>query len=549
MRYRSTQTKGGRHVQSAPTAQSYTVPASVGGINALSSLTAMEPTDCISCINLVPSEYGLQLRKGYRDWATGMTGGAVNTVIGFEGQTDDASGKRLWAVTEDGIWDCTPDGTTVPIQDVVFSVSGAGAGFGVYTEMTNDAGNRYLFYADELNGLHMYTESSDTWSIPSITVATPANIAFCMVWKSRLWMIEKDSGDAYYLLPGAISGAATLFNFGAKLSHGGSLRSLYNWTIDGGNGVDDFLIAVGGGGDVLVYAGTDPDNEATFGLRGSYFIGQFPLSRRCGQSYGGEMYLLSTYGIISVRQLLEGIMVLDPSTGPSAKINRYLRQAVEDGIDSYVWAMEIYPADGFMQVIAPFSTGNRLNAVQYQQNLMTQAWGTWAGVPIFSSASWLNYYIMGTSDGRLIVYDGGTDEVTTEDPDGVNIDYRVLTSFQAPGNDATTFKQVSLIRPIQLSTDVVNLNVAPVYDYAIYSEIAAPMSTPPGNGTLWGSGPLDPNGGIWDVSFWSTLPSPQSFVRGGSGVGRTVAVIMRGNSGVRLTFIAWDISYTVGGFL
>jgi len=502
----------------------------------------MEPTDCIVAQNLIPSEYGLRLRKGYRNWATGMTGGAVNTVIAFTGQKDAATGKKLWAVTPGGIFDCTTDGVTSPTKVVTFVGVGTGAGFGVYTEITNDAGGRYLFYADEVNGLHMYTEASATWSIPSITVATPANVAYCMVWKGRLWMILKDSGDAYYLDVGAISGAATLFNFGAKLSHGGSLKAMFNWTIDGGAGVDDYLIAVGGGGDVLIYQGTDPTQADSFGLVGSWFIGSCPASRRIGLAYGGEMYLLSTYGVISVRQLMEGIQVADPANGPSAKINRFLREAVQEGITSHVWSMAIYPGDGFMQIIAPFDSTNRFNAVQYQQNLMTQAWGTWNGVPIYSAATWMGKYIMGTPSGTLILYDGGTDAVSSTSLQGSNIDYTVLTSYQAPGNDGTTFKRVGLIRPIQIANQLVSLNVEPAYDYDLTLEIDPASSAPPGTGSLWGVA-------IWGVSRWGELPSPKSFVRGGQGMGRTVAILMKGNSATRLTFIGWDVSYTTGGFL
>ena len=48
-----------------PTAQSMTVPAPVGGINAYDSLMQMPPNDCIYAYNLMPVEYGLRLRKGY----------------------------------------------------------------------------------------------------------------------------------------------------------------------------------------------------------------------------------------------------------------------------------------------------------------------------------------------------------------------------------------------------------------------------------------------------------------------------------------------------
>ena len=56
---------------SAPTVTSYTFPASVGGINAVDSLMMMPPEDALYTYNLMPSEYGMRLRQGYRQWAMG----------------------------------------------------------------------------------------------------------------------------------------------------------------------------------------------------------------------------------------------------------------------------------------------------------------------------------------------------------------------------------------------------------------------------------------------------------------------------------------------
>ena len=65
---------------SPATAKSTTVPACTAGVNALSGFMEMGPTDCIWTYNLMPVEYGMRLRKGYREWATGING-AVRTVL------------------------------------------------------------------------------------------------------------------------------------------------------------------------------------------------------------------------------------------------------------------------------------------------------------------------------------------------------------------------------------------------------------------------------------------------------------------------------------
>ena len=333
---------------------SYTFPACTGGINALDPLIRMSDMDCVYTDNLMPSEYGLRLRKGYSEWANGITG-AVRTIIPFEGQAASAGSDRLFAVSENGIWDVTLFNDTSPAQLVTFFTTGPEAGYGVFTEFTNDASERYLMYADAQNGLHRYQENG-VWDVSPITSEDGsfdvANVAFVMGWKNRLWFIEQDSGDAWYLPPDAIQGTVTKFTFGSKFTHGGELMGLWNWTVDGGDGVDDFLVAVSRGGDVLVYHGTDPILP-DFGLRGSYFIGEVPESRRLGVSHGGELYLLSTYGITSIRDLLQGHEPAHAGS-PSAKISRALRAEVQEGKDEFNWSLHNHPDDGFLQIVTPF---------------------------------------------------------------------------------------------------------------------------------------------------------------------------------------------------
>jgi hypothetical protein len=66
------------------------VPASVGGVNTLDALMRMPGEDCIYTYNLMPVERGLQLRQGYREWATGAGTGDVRTIISYESPSQSA---------------------------------------------------------------------------------------------------------------------------------------------------------------------------------------------------------------------------------------------------------------------------------------------------------------------------------------------------------------------------------------------------------------------------------------------------------------------------
>lgn len=182
-----------------PTVQPFTVPASVGGVNALTSFVGMPAEDAIYLFNTVPSEYGLRLRRGYREWATGVTGD-VRTLVPYDAQSGDVSLDRLFAVSENGIYDVTTTGTTAPTQDVAYADQGNGAGYVSWAMFTTDAEEQLLLVADERNGLDYYNGNTQAWFKPAITfpdATTIADIAFVMVHKQRIWLVKRDSDNAY----------------------------------------------------------------------------------------------------------------------------------------------------------------------------------------------------------------------------------------------------------------------------------------------------------------------------------------------------------------
>jgi hypothetical protein len=524
-----------------------TVPASVGGINGFNSLMEMPPNDCVYTNNLMPSEYGMRLRQGYTEWANGLPGGDVRTVIAFEGQQADASLDRLWAVTADGIFDVTLFNSTGPyVAAVTFTDNSLEAGYGVWTEFTNDAAERYLQYADSKNGLWEYSEDADSWGQPTLTGVDVTLVAFVTTWKNRLWYIEQDSGDSWYLDPDSNSGGATKFTFGSKFTHGGDLRAIYNWTIDGGNGVDDMLVAISRGGDVLVFQGPDPDGP-TFGLVGAFFIGEVPESRRIGVQYGGELYILSTYGITSIRDLLQGSGMLHVEASPSAKISRFLREVVQAKKDQFTWQLMIHPGDGFLQIITPWT--DQIDALQYGQNLLTRAWGRWKGVPVNCAESWNGDYFFGSKDGQVFIADGVLDGTLLDGTLGEPIEFNLLTSFQAPGGGHSKFKRVGFIRTLGVLAGTASINVQAVYDYAVETIIPFPAALSAQGGSLWGASEGDPDGAIWDENVFDYSLQGASIPIGSMGMGRTVAIGMAGSAATRLNILGWDISWQQGNML
>lgn len=562
----------GRYGQPTPaTITPFTFPASTGGVNAVDGLMLMPPTDCIYTTNLMPSEYGLRLRRGYQEWATGCVedpprapSSNVNSIIPFESNVQSVSNDRLFAVTAEGIWDVTLQNTIAPVQEVTFTQTSNPAGFGVWTEFTGDAAGdglrgHYLFYADGLNGIWQYEEATDTWSQPpsgtaetdwhytdthdNHRVAFPVdNVAFVMVHKQRIWVILEDDDDAWYLPLASVTGELKKFTFGSKMPHGGNLVGLWNWTVDGGNGVDDMLVAVSRGGDVIVYQGEDPEITPSgsaigpWSTRGAWFIGETPESRRIATNYGPDLYVLSTYGITSLNGLLRGDVL--GQAAPSKKVNRFLRPDVEAGKNSSAWQLTTHPADGFLQIITPKPASNPY--LQYNMNLQTMAWGFWEGVPVFGADSWNGDYFMGGPDGKVYVNSGTLDNQTLTET-GEPISFRTLTSFQAPAGHAN-YNRVGIIRTVGVLAGVAALNVKAVYDYAVQTEVSPPVSVSSDGDNTWDSA-------VWDLTLWDFTLEGKSFPQGALGMGRTFAVAISGNSSSRINIVSWDVLFNTGGFL
>jgi len=543
------------------TSKNYTVPSSVGGINSVNALNAMSPTDCIYTYNLMPVEYGLELRKGYREWANGCGTFDVRTILNYESNKTGVENDRLWAVTAEGIWDVTNFGETNPTQEVVFANTTEPAGWGVKCEFTNDAGRHYMFYADGQNGLWQFSDDTDIWEQPvgglgptewswdppggGVDQPFPVeDIAFVMLHKLRIWVILEDQDDGWYLPVGAIAGKLERFIFGSKMPRGGRLMGLWNWTVDGGNGVDDLLIAIGRAGDVIVYQGEDPEITGAsdsiaqpWAQVGSWYIGDLTASRRPVIEYGADMYVLSSFGLTNLPNLFRGAAGTAIVGSPSAKITRFLRQDVKEGISGHGWSLTIHPADGFLQIITP-EPGNT-PYIQYGQNLTTKGWGLWEGVPILCGEEWNGEYFMGGKTGVVWIYDGTLDGTLLDGTQGEAITFRTLTSFQVYGESHAHFKRAGFIRTVGVTSGTLTFNVQAVYDYDITATIDPPVSTPVAQGSLW-------NSSVWNVDLWAGGLTGGSLPTGVSGMGRAIAVAINGAATARINMVAWDITVTEG---
>jgi hypothetical protein len=518
------------------------IPAPTAGINAIDGLAEMGPRDAIYSYNFHPGQYGLKVRTGYQEWATNI--GVANggrTIMPYLGSS--AAENVLFATSKEGIFDISASGNSF-VAMTTFAIQDDTSGYGQYSQYTTNAG-QFMLYCDESNGYYYYDEGTGTWSKPTlgggagqVSGVDPANLVAVCNHKERLWFVERDSGSAWYLAPGSITGAATEFNFGSRFKKGGYLVNLYNWTVDGGEGLDDYLVAVSSAGDVLVFKGTDPSSATTWGLHGSWFIGQLPIGRRVGGSIGGELYLLSSYGVLPISRLLSGAVVQEQATAISERITPLIKSQMDNLRTEYGWEIQLIPRENILLVSVPQITG--IDPIQFVQSTEKKGWGMYRHIPYFTGAEWQGNFYFSDGAGTAYTLSGTVDNLSLDGSTSNDIEFSLLTAF-ADLQPVAGFKRVHFTRAIFLAAGAPGYDVRVIYDYEI-QEADPSTAVPTIGGSVW-------DAATWDNDVWGGGAVTAQTPIGGSGMGRAVAVALRGQTNVETTLVRLELICDGGGLL
>ena len=528
--------------------QSQFWPAPQGGINAIGGAGIAPVTDALVLGNMIPSEFGVEVRKGYREHCDAVPlGDGIKTMIPMNPATADGTGtERLFAATSDGIYDVTIAGG-VPIKVQNFAVKTDKAGWCSWTHFTTLAG-QYVLLCDLANGYYVYTVATNAWAkiVQGTTPGTidkvdPALFDQVMVWKNRVWFVERSTGRAWYIKAvGAITGDCASFEFGNKFKYGGYLKSLWNWTLDGGEGIDDYLVGISSAGDVVLYKGTDPQVATDFNMKGWWYIGKVTQGRRQCDDMGGELLCLSTQGLTQMSKIIAGMPATDEGVSLSYKINPRMNDVLIRSGLVYGWEIISNPSEQFIMVITPKETGK--DYMQFVYQTQTHAWAQFYGLPIKTACMWKGVMYFGTPDNRICSYAGFSDRVLLADSGATAkaIDWNVLSVFNVMGM-AGRRKRVHFLRPQFIADVAATYFIQARYDFNITAIDVSPPYTDPVSG-VW-------NNGQWDAALWGGGYVLTQLPTGGDGMGFHVGYTMRGASAAQTRFIGVDLLFDTGGML
>ena len=299
------------------------------------------------------------------------------------------------------------------------------------------------------------------------------------LFKNRLYFTQKDTLACWYLDVDAIGGPASPLYFGGIARNGGYLQAMGTWTLDAGQGADDYAVFVTSMGEVIVYNGTDPDAAETWQLKGVWQLGQ-TFSRRCFFKWAGDLLLLTQDGLVPLASALQSSR-LDPRINLTDKIYYAVNQAVSQYYANFGWQINFFASANMLILNIPLDTGIE----QYVMHSITKSWGRFTGVDAYC------WEVSGDAD----IHFGGNgiigDFYHIDSDDGNNITaaaQQAYSYFESPGQ----LKRFTMVRPtLQSSGGVPNVFCGLSTDFNTEINLGQVSFNPAANSE-----------GIWDVSEW-----------------------------------------------
>ena len=430
-------------VNRAVKSKELTLPAPIMGLNAKDPVSAMEPLYAVTMDNYVPLDSKVELRSGYSSYAK-FTGG--NSMVKTLAAYHYPSYETMFAVYDGKIYDLSTPSTPVSLgvtltEDYVQTVQ-----YKNYMYFLNGADTPTVYYIDG-NG----DAQVSVWGF-SGTGLTDTKIISGAVSKDFLWFIEKGSLRAWHASnAGDISGTLKLFDLAQVAKWGGQLVAVTNWTIDGGTGIDDFTAFITSEGEVLVYAGTSPNDMTTWELKGSYKISK-PIGYRCTMQYQGDVIIICQDGYFPMGKALAAANAGDSLVAFSDKIRGLVIDRTSLNSWRQGWQSIIYTKKGY----GIFNVPNGEQFEQHVINVSTGAWCRFTGIRAFCWCLFDDDLYFG-SDDAVYKFDEGYSD------DGVEIEGVVEQAY----NDLGTpyLKKISLLNPRTASSAPYNLVVYTNTDY------------------------------------------------------------------------------------
>jgi len=458
-----------------PVTEVRTVPAPIGGLNARDSIAGMKPTDAVILDNWVPGTSNVTLRAGYRAWATGL-GASVESLMPYR----SGSTVKMFAAAGTHIYDVTAKAAVgAAAVSALANARFQWINFGT-------PGGHFLLAVNNGDPMQRYDGAAWTNALaaPAVTGFDTTKAIGINAYGERVWFVEKDSFNVWYLPLQSIGGAATQLDLSSLFGLGGSLAGMITWTVAGSQATISYAAFVSTEGEVIIFQGDNPASATTWARTGQARIGR-PIGRRFWTRVGTDVALICADGFVPLSTVLQ----IDRAT-PAKTISNKIINAAKDAAatfgGNFGWQATLFPSGS--RLIFNVPTAEDAKAFQFVMNTLTGAWCRYTGINANCWESTQDSLFFG---GNGTVYQG---EYGTDD-DGAAIASDMLPAFNYFGDQALTkmFTQVRIISEAQ-SRFSASITLAVNFDYL--SSASVPALVAGTGGSPWNTSP-------WNSSPWS----------------------------------------------
>lgn len=350
----------------AATAQAAFLPPAIGGLNTRDPRSSVPPSDALLLVDYFPGISGMQKRLGTLSHIT-LVVQACESLMPY---VANSGTQALFAAVYKAFYNVTAAGALGAAV-----VSGLSNAKWQYTNFTNSGGTAYLCCFNGVDSPQYWDGA--TWtaitgaSTPSITGLTTTTIVAATVHQRRMWLVQTSSLKLWYLPIDSVGGAAQAIDLGGVANLGGYVMAINTMTVDGGAGLDDYLVAITSAGQLVAYRGTDPTSASTWELVGVWNIAK-PLGRRSLYQFRGDALVITVGGVASVKSIMAGnvgssIMITD-KIAPT-----YINTVGSGSSEPDMWQLLYYPKADMLILSCPADICLAMNTV-------TGAWAKWSFV-------------------------------------------------------------------------------------------------------------------------------------------------------------------------
>ena len=452
------------------------------------NLAAGKPAGATVLDNFVPLATGARLRKGSDLYATVGSGDRVGAIITY---TTGATSK-LFVANENNIYDVTTvaDETVSPAA----TVTGLANGDWQWVQFTTTGGT----FIRAVNGADtpLIYDGSSWGTTPAISASglTDSDLSHVWAFKNRLFFVEGDTFNAWYLPVDSISGTAVKLPLGGEFTLGGSLYFGATWSVDAGDGMDEKCVFISTEGEVVIFGGTDPSSASTWGKVGNYRIGK-PLGPRAIVKGGGDLAIATDIGLIPLSKAVQIDKAAIGAQAISYAIEEEWKAEVAQRVGIHPWHVEMWPTGQIAIVAMP--SYSSLPHRCFVANLRTGAWSRFTGWDTHCLGLFQDRMFFGTEDGLVIEAEvGGSDQ-----GDAYTCTYVGL--FSDCGR-AILPKQPTLMRPVYVAAAEVGDKVSVAYDYTVTLPTAPDAASVTGGANTW-------DNGLWNQAIWQAGVETQTF--------------------------------------